>query len=49
MWVRFGIIIVGGRGKAMMRFSAEAGSAELVAVCDKYPQMLEEVRKNFDP
>jgi len=46
--VRFGVI-GGGRGKAMMRFSTEAGSSELVAVCDKYPQVLEEVRKDFDP
>jgi len=46
--VRFGVI-GGGRGMAMMRFCAEAGSAELVAVCDKYPQVLEEVRKYFDP
>ncbi len=44
--IRFGVMGA-GRGQSMMRYCTEAGNAELVAVCDKYPQRLQEVRETY--
>ena len=44
--VRFGVLGA-GRGTCMMEYCAKAGNAELVAVCDKSPQRLEEAKKLY--
>ncbi|MBR4428596.1 MAG: GNAT family N-acetyltransferase, partial [Clostridia bacterium] len=36
-----------GRGKTMMNYCRAAGSAELVAVCDKNTAMLEQIKKDY--
>lgn len=41
--VKFGVLGA-GRGKSMMEYCAKAGNAELVAVCDRSVQRLEEAR-----
>ncbi len=44
--IRFGVMGA-GRGKSMMRYCTESGHAELVAVCDKYPRLLEDVKAQY--
>ena len=36
-----------GRGKTMMNYCRAAGSAELVAVCDQYPDMLQKIKEDY--
>lgn len=44
--IRFGVLGA-GRGKSMMDYCTKSGSAELVAVCDKSPELLEEARRIY--
>lgn len=44
--IRFGVIGC-GRGKTMMNYCVKSGHAELVAVCEKSPRLLEEAKKSY--
>ncbi len=44
--VRIGVV-GGGRGQSMMDFCERFGNAELVAICDNYPPILERARKKY--
>ena len=44
--IRIGVIGV-GRGKNMMKYCLQMGTAELVAICDKWEEGLEQRKKDF--